>query len=228
MQPALWRNAWRLALPIALAVWLGLAPDAHASKIYSYTDEHGNFVATDIPENVPPKYRGKVQVREVQDSGPSVPAPASSPRPAVGGSGPDVFFPVGSVVQALAERYPKVLMLPGTNGYQSLVFIVGALAAVLMMGGMYLCKDPSVRILMKFMLGFLVASAAYTMYVSELNSRAAAVSGQPVGSQKSILQQAQDAKKAQEDAQRQQKKVLDSLDGPSPAGPSGRPPGGRR
>lgn len=112
MQPALWGRVWRRMLPIALAVCLWPAADAPASKIYSYTDEHGNFVATDMLENVPPKYRAKVQVREVQDSGPSTPTPG----PAGTSNVPDVSFSVGSVVQVLADRYPKVLLLPGTNG----------------------------------------------------------------------------------------------------------------
>ena len=93
---------------------------------------------------------------------------------------------------------------------------------------MYLFKNPAVRVFMKFMLGFLVASAAYAMYFSELNSRAAAVSGQPGGSQKSIVQQAQDAKQAQEDAQRQQKKVLNSLEESAQERPPGAQPGRRR
>ncbi len=188
------------------AVGPGGAFDAAASKIYSYTDDQGNFVASDSLENVPERYRSRAKEREVQDSGP----PAPDVRAAAPPSGFEAFL------LALAERLPKVLTIPGTNAFQTIVLVAGALAAVLMLAGMHLSANPAVRLLMKCMLGFLVVGAAYLMYFSDLGERAATGSGQPASSG-TFMQKARDSAKTQEAIHQQRAKEIESLEQPGQA-----------
>lgn len=200
---ARWSVSW---LWVAVSVvCAGMAVDAAASKIYSYTDERGNFVATDSLENVPQAYRARVTVKEVQDSGPSVPAPeahASAP--------PSAFE---TLVLRLAGHLPKALTIPGTNAFQTIVLIAGSVAAVLMLAGMHLSGNPAVRLLMKFMLGFLVVGATYLMYFSDMSDQAATAAGQP-GSAGNVMQKARDRAKAQEAVHQQRAKEMESLEQP--------------
>lgn len=182
----------------------GGAFDAAASKIYSYTDDQGNFVASDSLENVPERYRSRAKEREVQDSGP----PAPDVRAAVPPSGFEAF------VLALAQRLPKVLTLPGTNAFQTIVLIAGSLAAVLMLAGMHLSDNPAVRLLMKCMLGFLVVGAAYLMYFSDMGERATTASGQPASSG-TFMQKARGSAKTQEAVHQQRAKEIESLEQPA-------------
>lgn len=182
----------------------GGAFDAAASKIYSYTDDQGNFVASDSLENVPERYRSRAKEREVQDSGP----PAPDVRAAVPPSGFEAF------ILALAQRLPKVLTLPGTNAFQTIVLIAGSLAAVLMLAGMHLSDNPAVRLLMKCMLGFLVVGAAYLMYFSDMGERATTASGQPASSG-TFMQKARGSAKTQEAVHQQRAKEIESLEQPA-------------
>lgn len=182
----------------------GGAFDAAASKIYSYTDDQGNFVASDSLENVPERYRSRAKEREVQDSGP----PAPDIRAAVPPSGFEAFM------LALAQRLPKVLTLPGTNAFQTIVLIAGSLAAVLMLAGMHLSDNPAVRLLMKCMLGFLVVGAAYLMYFSDMGERATTASGQPASSG-TFMQKARGSAKTQEAVHQQRAKEIESLEQPA-------------
>ena len=179
--------------------------DAAASKIYSYTDDQGNFMASDSLENVPERYRSRAKEREVQDSG----LPAPDVRAAVSPSGVEAFL------LALAERLPKALTLPGTNAFQTIVMIAGGLAAVLMLAGMHLSANPAVRLLMKCMLGFLVVGAAYLMYFSDMGERATTASGQPASSG-TFMQKARGSAKTQEAVHQQRAKEIESLDQPAP------------
>ena len=182
----------------------GGAFDAAASKIYSYTDDHGNFVASDSLDNVPERYRSRAKEREVQDSGP--------PAPDVRASMPPSGF--AAFMLALAERLPKALTLPGTNAFQTIVLIAGGLAAALMLAGMHLSENPAVRLLMKCMLGFLVVGATYLMYFSDMGERAATASGQPASSG-TFMQKARDSAKTQEAVHQQRAKEIESLEPPA-------------
>ncbi len=184
----------------------GGAFDAAASKIYSYTDDRGNFVASDSLEGVPERYRSRAKEREVQDSGP----PAPDVRAAAPPSGFEAFL------LALAERLPKALTLPGTNAFQTIVLVTGGLAAVLMLAGMHLSANPAVRLLMKCLLGFLVVGATYLMYFSDLGERAATASGQPASSG-TFMQKARDSAKTQEAVHQQRAKEIESLEQPGQA-----------
>jgi hypothetical protein len=186
-------------------VGAGGAFDAAASKIYSYTDDQGNFVASDSLENVPERYRSRAKEREVQDSG----LPAQDARSAAPPSG------FGAFLLALAERLPKALTLPGTNAFQTIVLVAGGFAAVLMLAGMYLSANPAVRLLMKCMLGFLVVGATYLLYFSDLGERAATASGQPASG--TFMQKARDSAKTQEAIHQQRAKEIESLEQPGQA-----------
>jgi hypothetical protein len=183
----------------------GGAFDAAASKIYSYTDDQGNFVASDSLENVPKRYRSRAKEREVRDSGP----PAPDVRAAAPPSGVEAFL------LALAERLPKALTLPGTNAFQTIVLIAGGLAAVLMLAGIHLSDNPAVRLLMKCMLGFLVVGATYLLYFSDMGERAATASGQPASSG-TFMQKARGSAKTQEAVHQQRAKEIESLEQPAP------------
>ncbi|MGH7260629.1 MAG: DUF4124 domain-containing protein [Nitrospiraceae bacterium] len=196
---ASWSLFW-LWLAVSVVCPWG-ACDAAASKIYSYTDDQGNFVASDSLENVPERYRGRAKVREVQDSG------APDVRPTAPPSGFEAFL------LALAERLPKVLTIPGTNAFQTIVLVAGGLAAVLMLAGMHLSANPAVRLLMKCMLGFLVVGAMYLMYFSDMGERATTASGQPASSG-TFMQKARDSAKTQEAIHQQRAKEIESLEQP--------------
>lgn len=199
---ARWSGVWLWF--VLSVVGPGGAFDAAASKIYSYTDDQGNFVASDSLENVPERYRSRAKEREVQDSGP----PAPDIRAAVPPSGFEAF------VLALAKRLPKVLTLPGTNAFQTIVLMAGGLAAVLMLAGMHLSDNPAVRLLMKCMLGFLVVGAAYLMYFSDMGERATTASGQPASSG-TFMQKARGSAKTQEAVHQQRAKEIESLEQPA-------------
>ena len=192
-----------LWLAVSLAGPCGTV-DAAGSEIYTYTDDQGNFVASDSLENVPERYRGRAKAREVQDSG----------TPAVRPMAPPSAFEAS--VLALAERLPKALTIPGTNAFQTIVIVVGGLAAVLMIAGMHLSANPAVRLLMKCMLGFLVVGATYLMYFSDLGERAATGSGQP-GSSGTFMQKARESAKTQEAIHQQRAKEIEALEQPGPA-----------
>ncbi len=196
---ARWSLFW-LWLTVSI-VGPGGAFDAAAAEIYTYTDDKGNFVASDSLGNVPERYRNRAKVREVQDSS------AQSARPAAPPSGFEAFL------LALAERLPKVLTIPGTNAFQTIVLVAGGLAAVLMLAGMHLSANPAVRLLMKCMLGFLVVGATYLMYFSDMGERAATASGQPAPSG-TFMQKARDSAKTQEAVHQQRAKEIESLEQP--------------
>ena len=203
------RNLFGLWLAAAM-VWAGSPCDAGASTIYTYMDDKGNMAATDSLASVPERYRAGVKVREVQDGDPVVPAPAPEVRePAPPSAVQDFVF-------KLAEHYPKAILVPGTNAFQSLVLIVGIVAAVLMLAGMNLSGNPAVRLFMKFMLGFLVVTATYLMYFSDMGERAAKASGQP-GSSGNVMQKARESAKTQEAIHQQRAKEIESLEPPAPA-----------
>jgi len=199
---ARWSLFW---LWLTVSVFCPWGPcDAAASEIYTYTDDQGNFVASDSLENVPERYRSRAKAREVQDSG----APKARPLPPP--SGFEAFL------LGLAERLPKALTLPGTNAFQTIVLVAGGLAAVLMLAGMHLSANPAVRLLMKCMLGFLVVGATYLMYFSDLGERAATASGQPASSG-TFMQKARDSAKTQEAIHQQRAKEIETLEQPGQA-----------
>jgi len=177
--------------------------DAGATTIYTYTDEKGNVTATDSLAGVPEKHRSRVTAREMPDSDPV--APPSAPPSAVR----DFVF-------KLVGQYPKAILVPGTNAFQSLVLIVGSVAAVLMLAGMNLSANPAVRVLMRFMLGFLVVTVTYLMYFSDMGEQAAKASGQP-GSSGNFMQKARDSARSQEAIHQQRAKEIEALEQPPPA-----------
>ena len=69
---------------------------------------------------------------------------------------------------------------------------------------------------MKFMLGFLVVTATYLMYFSDMGERAAKVSGQP-GSSGNVMQKARESARTQEAIHQQRAKEIESLEPPAPA-----------
>jgi hypothetical protein len=200
-ESARWSLFW-LWLAVGVVCPWGLC-DAAASEIYTYTDDQGNFVASDSLENVPERYRSRAKAREVQDSGAAV-RPASPP------SGFEAFL------LGLADRLPKALTIPGTNAFQTIVLVAGGLAAVLMLAGMHLSANPAVRLLMKCLLGFLVVGATYLMYFSDLGERAATASGQPASSG-TFMQKARDSAKMQEAVHQQRAKEIEALEQPGQA-----------
>ena len=204
------RSASWLWVAVGIAFAVG-ALDAVAGQIYTYRDGQGNFVATDSLANVPKQYRARVTVKEVRDSDPVVSGP-----PSARAGEPTTPFSVQSLVFKLAEYYPKALVVPGTNAFQSLVLAAGALAAVLMLAGMNLSGNPAVRLLMKFMLGFLVVTAAYAMYFSTLSEQAAKMSGGP-GSTGNFIEKARESARMQEAIHRQRAREIDSLEQPASA-----------
>lgn len=204
------RNWFRLWLLVGI-VGAGGVCDAGASTIYTYTDEKGNFVATDSLANVPPKYRALVKVREVQDS------PRTSAQETKSEA---VFSPQASLesfVSWLVDQFPKSLTIPGLTPGQSMGVIggvlVGALTLVAMLFSDNLFANVFAKLFLKFVLPLVVVgaiSALYLSYLSQIGDSAAPGSGQR-GSPGNVFQKAQESVKAQEAAQQQQKRALDSI-----------------
>jgi len=203
-----WSRSW-LWLIVAMVCAASLL-EAGASLIYTYTDEKGNFVATDSLANVPPKYRARVQTREVKDSGPSAPVQQTR-QPETASS---AQASLESFVSWLVERFPKSLTIPGLTLGQSMGVIGGVCAGALTIVAMLLSGNPVVnvfaKLFVKFVLPLLAAGAISALYLSQVSERAATVSGQP-GSSGNVFQKAQESVTAQESAQQQRTKALDSI-----------------
>ena len=201
-----WSRSW---LWLIVAMMCASPLEAGAATIYTYTDEKGNFVATDSLANVPPKYRARVKVREVQDSGPRTPVQETQPETVSSSQAG-----LESFVSWLVERFPKSLTIPGLTPGQSMGVIGGVFVGALMIVAMLLSGNPVVnvfaKLFVKFVLPLLAAGAISALYLSQVSERAATVSGQP-GSSGNVFQKAQESVTAQESAQQQRTKALDSI-----------------
>jgi len=209
------QGRWRLSrLWFAASVVCAVVVfDAGASLIYTYTDDQGNFVATDSLANVPPKYRARIKEREVQDSGPRAPVQQTRQPEIVSSSQASLE----SFVSWLVERFPKSLTIPGLTPGQSMEVVGGAFIGVLTIVAMLLSGNPFAkefaRLLLKFVLPLLAVGSMYLMYFSDVGERAGTASGQP-GSSGNVMQKARDSAKAQEAAQQQRMKEIESLEQP--------------
>jgi len=218
-------SRFRLWLAVGI-VCAGGVFDAGASMIYTYTDEKGNFVATDSLANVPPKYRARVKVREVQDSGPSAPVQETKPETVSSSQSS-----LQSFASWLTEYFPKSLTIPGLTPGQSMGVIGGMLVGALTIVAMLLSGNPFANVFAKLFLKFVLPllavgaiSALYLSYLSQIGDPSATGSGQR-GSSGNVFQKAQESVKAQEAAQQQQKKAIDSILEPIEQPP---PPAGSR
>jgi len=219
-----WSRSW---LWLIVAMVCAASPlDAGASTIYTYTDEKGNFVATDSLANVPPKYRARVKEREVQDSGPRAPVQETQPETLSSSQAS-----LESFVSGLVERFPKNLTIPGLTPGQSMGVIGGVLVGALTIVAMLLSGNPFANLFAKLFLKFVLPllavgaiSALYLSYLSQIGDPAAPGSGQR-GSSGNVFQKAQESVKTQEAAQQQQKKAIDSILEPIEQTP---PPAGHR
>lgn len=206
-----WSASW-LGLVATVVCFVG-ALDVQASLIYVYTDERGNFVATDSLANVPPKLRPRVTVREFRDTEPAAPeAPKSEPA-----------YPSLPQVQVnrVAEWVMESLTIPGVTGSLSWALIAGGIVVMLVMGGMVLSRNPLLKLVLRGVLILMVSSAfviylTYLMGAMDLDGQPATAGGKPV-SPRGVVQKARDSAKALEAAQQDRARIIESMEPPAPA-----------
>lgn len=206
-----WGASW-LWLVLTVVCVVG-ASDAQASLIYIYTDERGNFVATDSLANVPPKFRARVTVREFRDSEPAAPETPKS----------ESAYPSLPQIKAdrLADWVMGSLTIPGVTGSLSLALIAGGIVVMLVMGGMVLTRNPLLKLVLRGVL-ILMVSSAFVVYLTYLmgamgfDGQPAPAGGKPA-SPGGVVQKARDSARAQEAAQQQRARIIESLEQSEPA-----------
>jgi len=212
------RGAWSLlGLWLAVSVVLMGGREADASRMYTYTDDRGTFVATDSLENVPPKYRARVKELAVQDSRPhALVQPIRPPE-----IGPPSRASLESPVSGLVDRFPKSLTIPGLTPGQSMGAIGGVLVGALAIVAMLLSGNPfaqvSAKLLLKFLVPAVLVGAITVLYFSYLISVSdpTAPGANQGTSSVDVFQKARESVKAQEAAHQQRMKTIDSLSGPT-------------
>jgi len=128
---------------------------ASATTIYSYVDDRGTPVLTDNLENIPERYRAKVQVTEQAPKGVSDLSAAAKIQQQIAGwaqntgTGLDKFTP----------------NISGLTRYQSQVFSFGGLGAVVCLLARFFLRNQAVRFLSLWcliMLGLIVPALVFT------------------------------------------------------------------
>lgn len=155
-------------LLVAVAVWLcsGWLAGHAGQPFYTYVDERGHLVATDRLEEIPPRYRDRVTVRER----------AGAPAGARESTASWLDFRLPTMEQLLyrvIDRLPA-RVIPGLSTYQSVILIGGILLIVLFYAAGKLTKGAFWRLLMPWGIGITAVMTLYYMFISDLGNKVAA------------------------------------------------------
>jgi hypothetical protein len=139
-------------------VWgVGFVTEVGAVTIYSYIDDQGNPVYTDVPETIPEKYRAKVKTHEQPNP---VVRPASVLQ--------SVQQTVKEQAKNLGFKVPSFQMdIEGLNPAQSKILTYAGAAAVVLLLMMYLSQSQLVRMLGFCLLIVVGIAAPVLMYVND-------------------------------------------------------------
>lgn len=157
-----WLGKYRGIAPLCLLVCTmvlgqGFFSGVCAVTVYSYIDDQGNPVLTDVPETIPEQYRAKVKTHEQPD-------PVTKPSSVM-----------QSVQQTLKERVknfgfkaPSIQIdMEGLNPAQSKILTYAGAAAVVLLLMMHFSKSQLVRLLGFCLLIVVGIGAPVLMYVSD-------------------------------------------------------------
>jgi hypothetical protein len=141
-----------------LFLWISsllLPAIASATTIYSYIDDRGTPVLTDNFENIPERYRAKVQVTEQAPKGPSEHSVAIRLQQKLAGW-------ANNTGTGLGKFTPNI---SGLTHYQSQVLTFGGFAAVICLLARFFGRSQAVRFLSLWcliMLGLTVPALLFT------------------------------------------------------------------
>lgn len=151
-----------ILVPVLVAAFLtvlgqGTSTDALAVTIYSYIDDQGNPVYTDVPETIPEKYRAKVKTHEQPTPVERTPSMLQS-----------IQQRVKDQAKGFGFKTPSVhIQMEGLNSSQSRILTYAGAAAVVLVLMMYLSKSQLVRMLGFCLLIVVGIGAPVLMYVSD-------------------------------------------------------------
>jgi len=158
------RNLLRLnAIPMImigiLLLWVGsLLPEVvSATTIYSYIDEQGTPVLTDKFENIPERYRAKVQVTEQVSQGTSDHSTAIRLQQTVS----------GWVLRTGEKLSTLILNISGVTHYQSHILTVGGTVALICLIVRFFVRSQVVRFLSLWCLIMLALTIPALLYTSK-------------------------------------------------------------
>ena len=135
----------------------GLFQEAGATTIYSYVDERGTPVMTDNYNNIPERYRSKVQVTETSPSSHSTGSPMANLHNSV----THLTNDIGKGVKALAPD------IPGMSSYQSQILTYAGLIALICLMAMYLSSGQVTRFLALWCLVLVGLATPVLLYASK-------------------------------------------------------------
>jgi hypothetical protein len=157
-------RAYRVSRPVCLLGFLvvvclltGSFQEAGATTIYSYVDERGNAVMTDNYNNIPERYRSKVQITESSPSSRSSGSPMANLHTSVTHLTKDI----AKGMKALAPD------IPGMSSYQSQILTYAGLIALICLMAMYLSSGQVTRFLALWCLILVGLATPVLLYVSK-------------------------------------------------------------
>lgn len=148
---------------LLLSAWVSLA---QAVTIYSYIDDQGNLHATDSPDTIPEKYRGKVQTHEQADSPVMPPSKFEAAKQAMVEKVKGLGITLPTIPKGAAPTAGSV-QFSGVTPSQSQILTYAGGAAIVLLLMMYLTKSPMLRLLGLGLLIVLGIGTPVLMYVSE-------------------------------------------------------------
>jgi hypothetical protein len=201
-----------IGLCLAMTILAGAAwPEGQSetwagNPIYSYSDDRGNLIATDRPEDIPERYRNRVTITNggIVSNAPRAHQASQSSVSAMSGALAE------DLLVRLVERVPADI-IPGLTAYQSVVLVAGFLVTLMFFGAGKLTGSPFLRLLMPWAIGFLSLATIYFMFLSDLSDKVAARTG--AKSKGSLLHQFRDKGKDLADQKQQRLKQADQLTG---------------
>jgi hypothetical protein len=135
----------------------GLFQEAGATTIYSYVDERGTAVMTDNYNNIPERYRSKVQITETSPSSHSTGSPMATLHNSV-------THVTKDIAQGMKGLAPDI---PGMSSYQSQILTYAGLIALVCLAAMYLSRGQVTRFLALWCLILVGLATPVLLYVSK-------------------------------------------------------------
>ncbi len=192
--PRAWEGAG-LAGVVLLAFWLGTP--GWAGQMYSYEDEHGTTVITNVWDSIPESARAKAKVIQVPDKN------GSGSLFSGDNSDASVLDQVKSATQHVATTMQERTVSAGEKApsEESTVYtlILSGILAMVMLGVLKLSSNASLKLLMKWLLVLLVFGTAAEIYFSQVGQQANTAIMQKIRGASSSLKQTQQGKAEQID-----------------------------
>jgi hypothetical protein len=159
----MWYRGWRIIIPFCAVISLLAgrpwgALEVRAATVYSYIDDQGNPVFTDMQETIPEKYRAKVKTHERPDADKKSSSGVAAAKEKI-----------VEKVKGLGATMPSLKMnLKNLGSSQSDILTSAGIAALVLVCVMYFSKkSPMIRLLALGLLFVLAIGTPVLMYTSD-------------------------------------------------------------